>query len=321
MRRTIPPSTKTPISIIWNPTAGSGRALRRWSVCAKELGQHRLSIDAHMTERPGHASELAARAVQDGRYRIAAFGGDGTLHEVLQGLIVDDVLRHPEIQVVYLPAGSSCDFAKRLPTGASALQRLTAFSIHHFDLIRIECHSENGAPAKSYALSGSHVGVASLAAQRINQQTGIMGAIKRLSIDASALVAVAASHASFGGRQYQITIDDRPVEAARWVDWMVCKSPYVIGGMHLGVSISPDDGCMHAVGLRQQSLFRFLRFLPALYRGQAIRHADVCHRVCRSISVSTNPPTPVEADGEIVGMTPVRYTILPQVLPIVVPEA
>ncbi|MHC4708047.1 MAG: diacylglycerol/lipid kinase family protein, partial [Planctomycetota bacterium] len=217
--------------------------------------------------------------------------------------------------------GSSCDFAKVLPTGASAFERLTGASIRHFDLIRVECRTANGNKQTRYAINGSHVGIASLVAQRINQRVGFAGVIKRWSIDASALFAVVTILASFRGREYRITIDNQPAETARWVDWMVCKSPYIIGGMHLGVCISPDDGLIHAVGLKQRSLLRFLRFIPALYRGQAARHADVCYRLCRSISVSTIPPTPVEADGEIIGVTPVRYTIVPHVLPIVVPQA
>src|SRR2546428_9740526 len=75
--------------VVLNPAAGRGAAARALDPIAREFHRQGWSVDVERTEGPGHGAELAARAVQAGAQRIVAVGGDGTVHDVANG-----VLRH-----------------------------------------------------------------------------------------------------------------------------------------------------------------------------------------------------------------------------------
>src|SRR5262245_21475439 len=103
--------------VIVNPAAAGGRAMARWRRFERALHRKAIGDERSFTKEPRHATELAKAAVENGAERIAAFGGDGTLHEVVQAIA------GTRVPLVFLPAGSSCDFAKDLPR-RTLLERL-----------------------------------------------------------------------------------------------------------------------------------------------------------------------------------------------------
>ena len=93
-----------------NPAAGRGAAARALDPIAREFHRQGWSVEVERTAGPGHGAELAARAVQAGAQRIVAVGGDGTVHDVANGM-----LRHGsggEVALGVVPIGTGNDFAK-----------------------------------------------------------------------------------------------------------------------------------------------------------------------------------------------------------------
>src|SRR4051812_35923695 len=96
------------ICIIFNPSAGRGRARRRLARLRRALGKR---ADFLPTERPAHAEELAFQAASDGCRVVGAAGGDGTVHEVANGLLRAE---RPEVALAVFPVGSANDYAHSL---------------------------------------------------------------------------------------------------------------------------------------------------------------------------------------------------------------
>ena len=80
---------RAPVRVIVNPAAAGGRGRKAAGLLLAELERRGVRCDAEWTRAPGHAVELAARAARDGVGRVVAVGGDGTVHEVAQGLLRD----------------------------------------------------------------------------------------------------------------------------------------------------------------------------------------------------------------------------------------
>ena len=76
--------------VILNPAAGRGAARRVESIVARAFRAHGWAVDVVRTEGPGHGQELAAQAVRQGARHVVAVGGDGTVHEVANGLLRTD---------------------------------------------------------------------------------------------------------------------------------------------------------------------------------------------------------------------------------------
>jgi diacylglycerol kinase family enzyme len=104
------PSKKT--FFICNPAAGAGLAHERWSELYDELIAHNIEFDYQFTTMPKNATKIASDLIEHGYNRIAVFGGDGTVNEVLQG-IMKNGKAPDQLKLILIPAGSSCDFAKK----------------------------------------------------------------------------------------------------------------------------------------------------------------------------------------------------------------
>ena len=97
------PKTK----VIFNPAANKGSCGKAWPDIKAELAAVLHAVDAEATRRPGDGSRIARAAFEDGCRRFIAVGGDGTLNEVVNGLVEDDHLLDPGVTFAQIPAGTS----------------------------------------------------------------------------------------------------------------------------------------------------------------------------------------------------------------------
>ena len=160
---------KQEIFFITNLLAGGGKARKRWQTFVEESKKREFRINYHPTEYPGHAIELAKHAVDNGVKRIVVFGGDGTLNEVLNGVIQDDRLIDPEVELVFLGAGSSCDVEKLFPERLLLSDRVLSEKSYSVDVAKVICNDKNGNRISRYFLANSSVGVISQSLVALNR--------------------------------------------------------------------------------------------------------------------------------------------------------
>jgi len=287
--------------IIWNPAAGRGRARRRWATFEAEMHHAGVVFEALTTERRGHARDLAARAVRDGASRLAAFGGDGTLHEVAEGVIASG-----DAAVAFLPAGTSCDFSRRLPR-SSWLARLQSHTVREIDVVRIDCHDAAGRAVTAHAVNGANIGfVAAASAYFASLPLPAFLGADALAI-ASAFSAIRAHrpiHAT-------VSIDGRTAESMALANATIYKTPSLAGGMRLPAIVDSDDGKAGFLFFATERRLPLLSIIPSLYRGRLDRHPRIRTGSAHELSVSTDTPAAIEADGEIVGFTPATFRTRP----------
>ena len=99
---------------IVNPKAGAGRAGRGRSRLKDSIHRHFSNAQIWPTERPGHATELARRACEQGARTIVAVGGDGTCHEVVNGLMGQNGQTLSDVVFATVPLGTGSDLQKSL---------------------------------------------------------------------------------------------------------------------------------------------------------------------------------------------------------------
>jgi diacylglycerol kinase family enzyme len=266
-----------------------------------------------MTTRPGEATSLAVAALAAGHRNLGAFGGDGTLHEVVQAILAGG---YDDASVTYLPAGSSCDFAKNFP-GRDPLS-IDGREPRLVDVIRVDCHNEDGSPLVRYAANYASVGLMADATARFNRAQGLTGLARRMSVDAGAIVAVIAALIALQPVACTLAVDDAPPYAESLLNLTLFKTPWVGGGMHFNAPIMPDDGIMMTAALRPKSKRALFGIIPALYRGTVLARPDVWSRACRSLTLTTALPVVVEADGELIGRSPVSFRLLRKALRVMV---
>ena len=305
------------IFFICNPTAGAGQAHKRWIELNRELIANNVEFDYQFTTAPKNATEIVSDVIDRGYSRIAVFGGDGTVNEVLQGVMKNGIAPD-QLQLILLPAGSSCDFAKKFPRDKTNIELIQSKEIIAADIGKIECNDSNGNPVTSYFINNSSIGVISLANEYFSSITGIFKLIKRINVDVAAIVAGLKAIGKFKSISCELKFDDEEVKFTDIMNITVFKTPYFGGGMNYGIETVQDDGNFTVAMVDRVSKFSLLGILPTLYLGTIFKKKAAHHRLCKTLNFDTNRNFYIEMDGESAGYPPAKYSVLNQAINIVV---
>ena len=111
-----------PLVLIANPNAGRGTVDRALSRIESVLADENLSYRIVRTTHPGHATEAARQALRDGERYLVAVGGDGTVHEVVNGMVENGGPLAADAVLGVVAAGSGCDFVRSFGLPGDAVQ-------------------------------------------------------------------------------------------------------------------------------------------------------------------------------------------------------
>lgn len=288
---------------IVNPVAHGGKSLGIWSGIQRHLMGRGFPWDAVFTEGPGHAVKIASSASERGIKRVFAVGGDGTVQEVANGLAGSDVTLAP------VPAGRGNDFARALGLPRNPLLALRV-GLEGFsrcvDLGWVEVEG-----LMRYFLNISSTGFDAEVAR-----AAAVGSL-RLGGTMAYLRGLVSTLARYQCSTVDVSIDGEAPQRLEVLFIAVGNTPFYGGGMCMVPHAVPDDGVLDLCVCGALSRFETLKSLPLVYSGKHTRHPKVSFRKVRTLTVRSDQPLTVQADGEIIGASPVTFGVAPSVLRIV----
>ncbi len=279
-----------------------------------------IEFDTAFTRYRGHASELAATIAEStqGTERLLVFGGDGTLNEVINGLIRNDENKAPELELLFIPAGSSCDFEKLIMKHEDYVERVRSTDVIPIDIGKVSCNKEDGSPAVRYFINNSSIGIISEANEVFNSARGLTRRIKQFSVDAGAILAGLDAIRHFQDLSAVCSSPSLPEQNLKISNVTVFKNPYFGGGMNYGVDPGRQSGNFGIAIVGPLSKPGLLALIPALYMGRITRRSDVSYFEDRAFSITPGRKSEVETDGETAGSGPARYEVIPQCIKVVI---
>lgn len=295
-----------------NPAAANGATGRRWAEIQERAAGAGLRGDASLSERPGHLAELAAEAARGGAELLVVVGGDGTAHEVVNGLLEAGLA--DRVELALLPLGTGKDLARslRVPTRLDrAIDTALAGRARTIDVGRATYTTERG-EAVAYFANFAGAGISGAIARRANRTTKALGG--RISF----FWATLAVFSRWPPAQMTLEIDGERREA-RLLEALAMNGDYTAGGMWAAPASALDDGAFDVVLIGDFSKAEFATTFPKIYRGTHVSHAKVEILRARELRVDAPEPLPIVVDGEQPGTTPVRFELLPAALRVRVP--
>ena len=309
---------KSATFIIVNPTAGDGKSEKLWNDFKNDLEKNHIHYDAIITEYQNHATELISQAVSSGYNRIGVFSGDGTLNEALQGLFTEDHIKSEDIKLIFFPAGSSCDFEKKFNHERNFIQRIQADDAIHIDIFKVECHDFSGKQISRYIINNSSIGIISMANEKFNSVQGITKKIKQISVDAGAVICGLQAIFKFRPFSAEMILDGEKNPLKSLSNVTMFKTAHFGGDMSYGIETVQDDGQLSVAWLDATSRLGLAALMPSLFTGTILKKKQAHYRTCREFELSTADKAIVETDGENIGIPPVKYTILPKALQVII---
>lgn len=276
------------IKIIVNPNADLGRAWR----AASDLRPVVESLgggDWSGTVYPNHAAELAYQAALDGYDTVVAFGGDGTAHEIINGLMRAPAETRPSLGII--PMGSGNDFAYAIGAAvdpAQAIRRAMTGTPRRIDIGNL--HSSDGRQA--YWGNALGIGFDATVTIRSRRFTRLRGFLVYLL---AVLQTIALNH-------------DAPLlkvssDSETWEQFMLmlvlCNGGREGGGFRVSPQARPDDGILHYAAVEKVSRLMMLRLLPEVMNGTHARFPQVRTGTFQKISIRADRPLTIHVDGEI----------------------
>ena len=301
------------VVFVVNPASANGSTRRRWPEIARRAAGLGLVGESLFSERPGHVADLAEQAAGDGARLVVAVGGDGTVHEAVNGLMRAEPDRRPELATI--PRGTGKDFARsfRIPRsvdGALAVAR--AGATRTVDVGRASFAAWDGSSAESYFANFAGAGISGAVAARANTSSKALGG------KASFFWATTAVFLRWENSEYEVAIDGER-RAGRMLEVIAAIGDQLAGGMRLTPEADPADGLFDVVLIGDATKVDFVRTLPKIYRGTYLPHrrAEVVRG--RRVEIRTALPLPIALDGEQPGTTPAAFEIVPKALRLRVP--
>ena len=269
--------------VIVNPAAGRGAARRADAVVARAFRAQGWAVDLVRTEGPGHGQELAEHAASQGARHVVAVGGDGTVHEVANGLLCSDT----DAGLGVVPVGPGNDFAKIVGVYGHdpfrAVARLVTATTRRFDAGRV---------LGEWFVNSVGFGFGPAVVQTRNRMGHLRGffsylvpIVRTFFKFEPPVLDVAAP--GFRERGYMMMVE-------------VCNGTTAGGSYRFAPDADPTDGKMDVCLIRRVSLPRFLMAIPRVIRGTHTSMREVAMiKTAKLVVRSPDQPLVVHVDGEL----------------------
>jgi len=301
--------------IIVNPAAGGGSGGQDWGRAVAAVRTHLGPFNCVFTERPGDATDIAEREARSGRSFLIAFGGDGTISEVAQGILRAEA----DTELGVLPHGTGSDFVRTLeiPSRPSDAARcLREGRTRWMDVGKVSYAALGGETQSRFFINSASFGLSGEVTKNTNRSSKSLGGL--LSF-ASSTVKTAFE---YDPPDVFIEVDDEQARRLPITTVTFNNGRFFGGGMKMAPEASLVDGKLDMVVVRKLPFHRLVTQGPRLYAGAHLGLPEVHHRRATSVRawpVDSNIRVAIEIDGESPGELPASFGVRPKALKIRVP--
>ncbi|MCF7857963.1 MAG: diacylglycerol kinase family lipid kinase [Candidatus Cloacimonetes bacterium] len=268
---------------IVNPTAGRGRTGKKINELVTSLNQHKFDFEIELTKSPGHGTKLTKDAILNGSHNIIAVGGDGTLNEIVNGVMLSG--KADEVCIGCVPEGGGNDFSTNFHLSSNinkAVNTLQKYKKQKVDIGKIE---------DKYFINSLGIGFDARVAIISNRIKHLNGLPRYLAAVLKALISL------------------KMFKAEIKIDTGIINEPFLLlsvgngqsagGGFLLTPEARVDDGLLDICFISTVNRRRVLKLLPSAIKGKHLKEPEVVIHQTRKIEISSDKALPLYFDGEL----------------------
>ena len=290
--------------IIANPSSGKESFSKTWREILKLLTEYKFSYDFAFTKYSKNEIELVQNAIKNGYRNIISVGGDGTLHHVVNGIMMQRYVKTSDITVGVIPIGTGNDWIKthNIPKDL----RKSIEIIHQKKTFLQDIGVIKSKKYTVYFNNVAGIGYDAFVVKKL-QKLKKLGAL-------SYLIAGLLGMFSYRKSSFVISFNDQKIKTnCLMTVFGICR--YSGGGMQFTKNVNPNNGLLNISVVSDFSILDLILNLPKLYNGKIVNHKKVQTFTSKTVTVYTNDQTILcQADGELLGSGNVEVSIISNAL-------
>lgn len=294
--------------LIVNPRAGDGRVRRTLPALLTALTHQGLVYQVVETAGPADAAHQARRALDEGLRYLVAVGGDGTVNGVVNGMFTDGRPVAPDAVLGVAAAGSGCDLVRtfgldRAPEVLAPY--LASPATMPVDVGVVQCRATDGQPVERLFLNIAEVGYGAEVVRAADRLPRRLSRLRYLLAAWSAIARLDRTPARLEVDHFTRDLD--------LVELVVANGQFFGGGMKVAPRALVDDDRFNVLAFtgRPSQVFGLT---IQLYQGEHLPHPEIVEYQSSTVTLTPAEPMLVEVDGELIGTTPARFSLLPRAL-------
>lgn len=301
-------------AFIVNPHAGNGSTGSTWPFI-DSLAKDRLGLfDTYMTQRPGDAVIFAKNTVAEKTKLLVCVGGDGTLNEVVNGVMMNEESIRSNVALGFIPNGTGCDFIRTVSIPQNIEQAMDLIASGHtrsIDLGVLFLKNHKGQDRYRYFHNIASFGLGGEVSRRVNRTTKALGPF------VSFMWATLISVFLYGTKSIRILVDGSFEKKVSVWNLVVANGQYHGGGMWVAPDASVCDGLLNVTIIGDLKISEVLINLPKLYNGRIYDIDKVIRLTGKKVAAISDDHVLLEVDGEQPGMLPAVVKTVPGALKII----
>ncbi|WP_439130828.1 diacylglycerol/lipid kinase family protein [Polaribacter sp.] len=295
--------------IIANPTSGKGNFSKNWKLVKKLLNAKNIAYSYAFTQFSKHEIELVETAIQNGFRNFIIVGGDGTLHHVVNGIMMQRYTKSSDITIGVIPLGTGNDWIKTYNIPLNIKKSIEIIQQKKTILQDIGVLKTANAPL-TYFNNVAGLGFDGYVVHKL-KRLKMLGSIGYLLAGLAGILLYKKSI-------FKIFLNDKPIETKCLMTIIgVCK--YSGGGMRFTKDVNPSDGLLDVSVVKNFSFLEVLFNLPKLYSGKIVQHQKVATYKTKQITINPLNSKPfIQADGELIAKGSVSVKIITKAIRFVI---
>jgi YegS/Rv2252/BmrU family lipid kinase len=299
--------------LILNPMAGGGKAEKKYPQIAELLTKKGISFTTFKTSAAGDGEKAVTTALKDGYRKILVCGGDGTLNEIVNGIMNQDLVPNQEITIGLIPIGTGNDWgrtwnlSRNIKTSIAILQNGKT-AIQDVGLVKFDHKPDSKIWFMNVAGCGFDAAVAYAAnKEKEKGNSGVLTYIKQLVYTLFKYEPV----------ECQLTINGKTVSAQLFAV-LVGIGKFAGNKMKLVPNAIPNDGLFDITLVHKISPWKVIRNFPKLFNGKFLGLKEVSVYQGTEFSITSKKDVYFQADGESMGKVPLHITLVPNAIKVII---
>ncbi|MFI3285226.1 MAG: diacylglycerol kinase family lipid kinase [Rikenellaceae bacterium] len=300
--------------VIVNPQAGSGRGLEEYPQISRLLRDENIKYEPLFTEHKFHAVELTVTAIKQGYRKLLIVGGDGTIHEVINGLFIQQCVEPKEVTIGVIAVGSVNNWARSagVPIRIDKAIKVIKRGYTYLQDVGVVSYEESHYSQTRYFANAAGMGFNTFALKRLKHihNKGRTGRVRQIAN-------FIRSFFKYKPTGIKVWIDDKLVWNDLLMSLAIGIGSYNVGGMKQLPNAVVDDGELDL------SLFRPIHFWHIMFRthylfdGGIYRIGHILQQRGAKIRVESTPEISLEVDGELLGESPFEFSVMQKAIKVI----